>query len=239
MNSLAEYLQHFYSRLKERYAGSLVKVEDTKHIEPNAKEYLIKLAKAGLIEKVRWGWYFIPNDVKDAWDFFEEDRGFKIICCQTAASLLNQDFVHRDAYSLKVSDKSYGRALEEFAKRRGWRISVEYVAKPKGYTRIDRLLVEGVDETIIECMQKWAFMDAFAVLYTNRKSIRLEELLKRNYWQRVSGTKIRVRQALEYGCRLINDLTDERIFDVRGRKLGDDYVKSEIEEAVEKVVELS
>jgi len=235
---MTDYLQRFYSRLRERHAGSLVKVEDTKSIEPNAKEYLFKLAKKGLIEKVRWGWYFVPNNVRDPWDFLEEDRRFKVICCQTAASLWNQDFVHRDAYSLMVSDRSYGRALVEFAKRRGWRINVEYVAMPKGYTKIGKLLVEDVNETIIECMQKWAFMDAFAVLYSNRKRIRLEGLLRRSYWKRVGGTNIRVRQVLEYGCRLINDLTDKRIFDVRGRELDDDYVKSEIEEAVEKVVEL-
>jgi len=238
VNSMAKYLQRFYSRLKERHAGSLVKVEDTKYIEPNAKEYLIKLTKLGLIEKVHWGWYFIPNKVEDPWDFFEEDGGFKVICCQTAASLWNQDFIHRDAYSLTVSDRSYERALEDFAKIRGWRINVEYVAQPKGYTRIGKLLVQGVNETIIECIQRWAFMDAFAVLYSNRKKIVLEALLKRSYWKRVYGTNIRVRQVLEYGCRLINESVNRKIFSVRKQELNDAYVKREVEEAVEKVVEL-
>lgn len=235
---MAEYLQRFYSRLKEKHTGSLIKVEDAKRIEPNAKEYLIKLAKAGLIEKVRWGWYFVPNNAKDPWDFFEEDKGFKMICCQTAASLWNQDFVHRDAYSLRVSDRSYGKALEEFAKRRGWRFNVEYVAKPKGSRRIGKLLVEDIGETIIECAQNWAFMDAFATLYSNRGRIALEGLLKRGYWKRIYGTNVRVRQALEYGCHLINELSDDEIFDIRKQELVDDYVRREIEEAVERVVEL-
>jgi len=116
---MANYLERFNKRLRKRYAGCLVKVEDVKKVEPNAKEYLNKLAKAGLIEKVRWGWYWVPDDVKDPWDFFKKDKGFKIISCQTAASLWNNDFIHRDAYALKVSDRSYAKALEEFAKKRG------------------------------------------------------------------------------------------------------------------------
>lgn len=68
----------------------MVKVEDIKN-EPNAREYLNKLAKAGLVERVRWGWYWIPDKIKDPWDFFEKDKGFKIISHQTAASLWNSD----------------------------------------------------------------------------------------------------------------------------------------------------
>lgn len=230
------YLQRFYERLREKHAGSLVKVE---YVEwPNAKEYLNKLAKAGLIERVRWGWYWIPTDIKDPWDFFEKDRGFKIISCQTAASLWNQDFVHRDAYVLKVSDRSYGRALEEFAKRKGWRVKVEYVNKPKNYGKIGKLFVENIDETIINCMQRWAFMDAFAVLYSNRDKVRLRDLFKQSYWKRIHGTNIRVRQALEYGCYLINKLVRKNVFDVRRHEIDDEYVIREIEEAVKRVVEL-
>lgn len=237
---MAEYLQRFYKRLKERFSGSLVKVETAKQIEPNAKEYLNKLAKAGLIERVRWGWYWVPEKIEDAWDFFEKDKNFKIISRQTAASFWNYDFIHRDAYVLKVTDKSYGKALEEFAKRRGWRIHAQYVPKPskENYEKVGNLLVESMEETIIECMQEWAFIDAFATLYSNRKSIRLRKLSEANYWKRVSGSSVRVRQALEYGCHLVNELTGRKIFDVKEPKLEDDYVKREIEEAVEKVVEL-
>ncbi len=235
---MERYLRHLYERLKSKYSGCLVKVEDVKRMEPNAKEYLNKLAKGGLIERVRWGWYWIPDDVRDPLDFLEKDRGFKIISCQTAASLWNQDFVHRDAYLLRISDRSYGRALEEFGRKRGWRFEVEYVNKPSNYRKAGKLLVEDIDETIIECIIRWAFMDAFAALYSNRDKIRLSHLSKRAYWRRISGTNVRVRQALEYGCHLINEAAGENMFDVQKSKLNDDYVKREIEEAVERVVEL-
>ena len=77
---MVEYLQRFYERLRKEYAGSLVKVENIKPMEPNAKEYLNKLAKAGLIEKVRWGWYWVPDKIRDPLDFFEKDKGFKMVC---------------------------------------------------------------------------------------------------------------------------------------------------------------
>ncbi|MEM4311997.1 MAG: hypothetical protein QXX95_06385 [Nitrososphaerales archaeon] len=235
---MADYLKRFNERLRKRYAGCLVKVKDIEKTETHAKEYLNKLARAGLVEKVRWGWYWVPDNIKDSWDFFEKDKGFKIISCQTAASLWNNDFIHRDAYLLKVSDRSYGKALEEFAKRRGWRVQVEHSAKPTNYRKAGKLFVEDMDETIIECMSRWAFVDAFATLYSNRDRIKLEDLSKQSYWRRVRGTKIRVRQALEYGCHLINKLAGEDVFDVREPRLRDEYVKREIEEAVEKVVEL-
>lgn len=238
MNNIANYLKRFNERLRERYAGCLVKVKDVKKVEQHAKEYLSKLARAGLVEKVRWGWYWVPDDIKDAWDFFEKDKGFKVISCQTAASLWNNDFIHRDAYLLKVSDRSYGKALEEFAKKRGWRVQVEYSVKPTKYKKAGKLFVEDMDETIIECMNRWAFMDAFATLYYNRDRIKLKELSKKSYWRRIRGTDIRVRQALEYGCHLINELVGKEIFDVREPRLRDEYVKREIEEAVRKVVEL-
>ena len=235
---MVEYLQRFYERLRKEYAGSLVKVENIKPMEHNAKEYLNKLAKAGLIEKVRWGWYWVPDKIRDPLDFFEKDKGFKMVCCQTAASLWNQDFVHRDAYSLRVSDRSYGKALEEFAKRRGWRVQVKYVDRPANYRKAGGLVVEDMDETIIECMSRWAFMDAFATLYSNRGRIKLEDLSKRSYWKRIRGTNVRVRQALEYGCNLINESAGREVFGCRMAKLDDEYLKREIEEAVEKVVEL-
>lgn len=231
-----KYLKSFYELLKQKYSGSLVKVGEIK--EPNAKEYLNKLAKAGLIERVTWGWYWIPDDITDPWDFFEKDKGFKVVCCQTAASMWNQDFVHRDTYSLKVSDRSYGKALEEFAKKKGWRFQIEYVEKPENYVKVGKLYVENVGEVITECLGRWAFIDAFAALYANRDDINFEDLAKQSYWKRISGTNIRVRQALEYGGRLINEMTGKDLFEVRKTKLENEYVRREIEEAVEKVVEL-
>ncbi|MFQ6075529.1 MAG: hypothetical protein ACE5Z5_05275 [Candidatus Bathyarchaeia archaeon] len=199
------------------------------------------MAKAGLVERVRWGWYWVPAEVKDVWDFFEKDRNFKIISAQTAASLRNYDFIHRDVYLLKVTDRSYGKALETFAERRGWKVRTEYIAKPSDvrYEDVGGLFVESVEETVIECMQGWAFTDAFATLYSNRDRIELKRLSEEGYWKRISGSDVRVRQALEYGCHLVNELTGRRVFDVKERRLEDDYVKREVEEAVEKVVSLA
>jgi len=238
VNNVPGYLQRFHEQLSRKYAGSLVRVMDVKEMEPNAKEYLNKLAKAGLIEKAGWGWYWVPRDIKDPWDFFEKDKGFKVVSCQTAASLWNNDFIHRDVYVLRVSDRSYGRALEEFAKRRGWRFQVEYLDKKMKCKKVGRLLVEDVHETIIECMNRWAFIDALATLYSNRHRIKLSDLLRQSYWKRIRGSNVRVRQALEYGCFLINESIGNRVFDVRKPRLDDEYLKRELEEAVEKVVEL-
>jgi predicted transcriptional regulator of viral defense system len=240
VNNVPEYLQHFHEHLKERFSGSLVKVKTVEEIEPNAKEYLNKLAKAGLVERVRWGWYWIPAEIKDIWDFLEKDRNFKVVSAQTAASLWNYDFVHRDVYLLKVTDRSYGEALEAFAERRDWKVRTEYVDKSDAdYEKVDGLFVESVGKTVIECLQDWAFTDAFAALYSNRERVRLKRLSKEAYWKRISGSHVRVRQALEYGCHLVNELTGQRIFDVKEPQLEDEYVKREIEEAVEKVVSLA
>jgi len=233
------YLQRFYEKLKEKYGGSLVKVEEIRKIEPNAKEYLNKLAREGLIERVRWGWYWIPDEIKDPWEFFEKDKNFKIISCQTAATLWDLGFMNVGTFVVKVTDKSYGKALEEFFKKRGWRIWVEVVSKPTSYVKLNGLLVESLDETIIECVQRWAFMDAFAALYVNRDKIDLKTLLKKCYWRRIKGTNVRVKQAIEYGCHLINKLTGKNMFNVRKMEIKDEYLKGWIEEAVEKVVELA
>ncbi len=232
---MPEYLNQFYRKMKRKWKGSLVKVEYVE--EPNAKEYLNKLAKEGLIEKVSWGWYWIPEEIEDVWDFLGRDKNFKVVAMQTAASLWNYDFVHRDTVVLKVRDSSYGRALQEFAKQRGWSVEVEY-AKAINYRKMGNLFVEDLEDTVIDCLQHWAFMDAFAALYTNREKLRLERLADAAYWRRISRTDVRVRQALEYGAYKMNELSGERLFSVRGLDLKDEFVKGEIDEAVEKVVEL-
>ena len=114
---MPEYLTQFSKKLK-LYEGSLVSVKSVKGIEPNAKEYLNKLSKEGSIERVKWGWYWVTAEVKDVWDFLEKDQNFKVVSAQTAASFWNNDFVHRDVYVLKVNDKSYGKALKEFGKKK-------------------------------------------------------------------------------------------------------------------------
>jgi len=236
---MSNYLKEFHERLRE-WRGSLVRVKSLKSIEPNAKEYLNKLSKEGLIERVKWGWYWVPTEIKDVWDFLEKDKNFKVISAQTAASFWNYDFIHRDVYVLKVRDKSFGKALKEFARRRGWNVEAEYskdFSKAK-YKKFGKLLVEDMEDNVIECLQNWAFTDAFATLYSNRDRISLDRLYKESYWKRVSKTDVRVRQALEYGCHRINELSGKELFPSREPKLEDDFVRREIDEAVEKVVEL-
>lgn len=234
---MSEYLQRFNERLRQKYGGSLVRVETVRRMESNAKEYLNKLAKAGLIERVKWGWYWIPDHVKDFWEFLERDRNFKVVSGQTAASLWNYDFIHRNAYFLRVKDRSFAKALEAFGKRKGWNIRAEYAPYVK-YTRIGNLSVEDMESTVIDCLQNWAFTDALATLYSNREKIRLKDLPKRTYWKRVSGTNIRVRQVLEYALSRANELAGEKLFPVKEGKVEDEYLKRELDEAVEKVVEL-
>jgi len=232
-----EYLIEFNKRLKP-YKGSLVSVKSIKAIETKAKEYLNKLSKEGLIERVRWGWYWVPTEVKGVWDFLEKDKNFKVISAQTAASFWNNDFVHRDVYVLKVRNKSFGKALKEFGKKRGWSFEIEYakdVSKIK-YRKVGNLYVEDIEKNIIECLQKWAFADAFATLYENKSKINLNRLYKDSYWKRISKTNIRAKQALEYGFHQLEELGVE--FPHHETKLEDDFVRREIDEAVERVVEL-
>jgi predicted transcriptional regulator of viral defense system len=234
---MSEYLIEFNKRLKP-YKGSLVSVKSIKAIEPKAKEYLNKLSKEGLIERVRWGWYWVPTEVKGVWDFLEKDKNFKVISAQTAASFWNNDFVHRDVYVLKVRNKSFGKALKEFGKKRGWSFEIEYakdVSKIK-YRKVGNLYVEDIEKNIIECLQKWAFADAFATLYENKSKINLNRLYKDSYWKRISKTNIRAKQALEYGFHQLEELGVE--FPHHETKLEDDFVRREIDEAVERVVEL-
>ena len=122
---MPDYLTEFSKRLSH-YEGGLIKVKSRKAIEPKAKEYLNKLSKDGSIERVKWGWYWVPTEVKDVWDFLEKDQNFKVVSAQTAASFWNNDFVHRDVYVLKVKDESYGKALKELGKKKGWNFEVEY-----------------------------------------------------------------------------------------------------------------
>ena len=235
---MPEYLTQFSKKLFP-YEGSLVRAKSVKGIEPNAKEYLNKLSKEGSIERVKWGWYWVPTEVKDVWDFLEKDQNFKVVSAQTAASFWNNDFVHRDVYLLKVKDKSYGKALKEFGKKKGWNFEVEYSkdASKIKYRKIGNLLVEDIEENVIECIQKWAFADAFATLYENRDKINLDRLYKESYWKRISKTNVRAKQALEYGFHQLGELGGVE-FPHRETKLEDSFVRREIDEAIERVVEL-
>jgi hypothetical protein len=96
------YLEEFHKALKTPWAGSLVKVSQLRH--DHAKEYLNKLAREGAVERVAWGWYWVPVAVKDVWDFLAKDQNYKVIAARTAASFWNQDFIHRNVYRIKVQD---------------------------------------------------------------------------------------------------------------------------------------
>jgi hypothetical protein len=235
---MPDYLKEFHERLRE-WQGSLVRVKAVKEIEPNAKEYLNKLSKEGSIERVKWGWYWVPTEIRDIWDFLGKDKNFKVVSAQTAASFWNNDFVHRDVYVLKIKDKSYGKALKEFGKKRGWDIEVECSKDPSKikYRQIGNLFVEDMEDNVIECLQNWAFIDAFATVYENRDRINLDRLYKESYWKRVSKTNVRIKQVLEYGFHQMTKLGDVRIPHKEPR-FNDNFVKREINEAVEKVVEL-
>jgi hypothetical protein len=235
---MPDYLKEFHAKLRE-WQGSLVRVKTVKEIEPNAKEYLNKLSKEGSIERVKWGWYWVPTEIRDIWDFLGKDKNFKVVSAQTAASFWNNDFVHKDVYVLKVKDKSFGKALKEFGKKRGWDIEVDYSKDPSKikYKQIGNLFVEDMEDNVIECLQNWAFIDAFATVYENRDRINLDRLYKESYWKRVSKTDVRVKQVLEYGFHQMAKLGDVRIPHKEPR-FNDNFVKREIDEAVEKVVEL-
>ncbi|MFH0748370.1 MAG: hypothetical protein V1915_00365 [Candidatus Bathyarchaeota archaeon] len=235
---MADYLKEFHKKLRD-CRGSLIRVKSIKSIEPNAKEYLNKSSKKGLIERIKWGWYWVPTETTDIWDFLEKDKNFKVVSAQTAASFWNNDFIHRDVYVLKVKDKSYGKALKEFAKKRGWNVEVKYLKDPSKirYRKVGNLLVEDIEENVIDCLQNWAFADAFATLYENRDRINLDRLYKESYWKRISKTNVRAKQALEYGFHQMSELGGAE-FTHRETKLDDDFVRREIDEAIEKVVEL-
>ena len=232
---MQDYLEQFFKGISS-WKGSLFKVEHVE--EPYAKEYLGKLVKAGLVERVSWGWYWIPGKAGTFWDFLRGDRNFKAIAGQTAASFWNNDFIHRDVYVVKVKDSSYGKALVAFAKARGWAVVVELVKEDDTYVKSDGVYVEAIEDCVIGCMQRWAFADAFAVLYENRKKSLYPCLAEKSYWKRISKSDVRVRQALSYGLGRLNVLARQDIFPVGRTSLGDSFVVKEIDEAVEKVVDL-
>lgn len=238
---MIKYLDRFNTKLKKEFKGSLVKVDKVRDIEPNAKEYLNKLAKAGYIQSVVWGWYWVPDNYKDFYDFLKKDKNFKILSAQSAASFWDYDFIHREIYNIKVDDKSFKSALEAFAKIKDWKIAVEYVDDPDKLRYIKRggIYIETREETIIECIQKWAFLDAFAVLYTNRNRIILKELKRRAYWNRISKSRIRVRQAIDYGSYKLFKLLGDSKFKTREISIDDEFIKNDIDEAIDRVVEFA
>ncbi len=234
------YLEEFRTALAKEWSGGLFRVRDAEKVHPRAKEYLHRLSKRGEVKRVGWGWYCIPEEYRDPWDFLARDKGFKVVIKQTAASIWNYDFIHRDIYRLAVEDRSYKRALESFAKQMGWSFEVEYHDKiPYEYRRIDDLFVEAPESCVVSCMSEWSFADAFAVLYFRRGEVDLEKLRRMARWKRISRTDTRVWTAVKYGCGLLNEKLGKRIFRVRSTDLKRDDVKELIGEAVEKAIKFA
>ncbi len=234
------YLDGFKAMLMKNWSGSLFSVSCAQKIHPRAKEYLHRLRKSDGAKHIAWGWYWIPTSYRDAWDFLAKDKGFKVIIKQTAASIWNYDFVHRDIFRLAVNDRSYKRALESFAKQMNWIFEVEYYRKvPYEYKKIDGLFVEALESCIVNCLAEWSFTDAFATLYFRRKEINFNKLRQLARWRRISKTNLRTWTAIKYGCKLFNEHLGGEVFKVKTIELRQDEVKELIDEAVGKVVEFA
>jgi len=232
------YLDSFNEALRRSYLGSLFSVKHVYRFHPRAKEYLYRLKGLGKVKRVSWGWYYIPKE-QDVWSFLAEDKNFKVLIKQTAASIWNYDFVHRNVYRLAVKDKSYKRALEEFGRSRGWIFEVEvYDEIPYEYIRLDNLLVESLESSIVSCIAEWSFLDALAALYFRREEIDFNKLKKISRWRRVSRGNIRVWSVIKYACSLFNEKTGEDLFRVRKNSLGGS-IKELVDEAVNRVVEFA
>jgi hypothetical protein len=210
-----------------------------KEIEPNAKEYLNSLAKNGIIERVTWGWYWVPDEYMDFFDFLKKDKNFKVLSGQSAASFWNHDFIHRDIYSIKVVDKSFEKALKIFAKNRDWEVNIEYTEdiSEVDYIKREGFYIETPVETIVDCIHRSAFADAFAVLFMIRKRVKIKEFYERIYWKRIARSDIRVRQVLEYGRYRFYQLLKDPAFKTRKMTIKDKFIRRDIDEAVERVVE--
>ncbi|MFB0563942.1 MAG: hypothetical protein ACETWM_22305 [Candidatus Lokiarchaeia archaeon] len=217
----------------------MFRVSDAQQINGRAKEYLHRLNKLGEVQRVHWGWYYIPEK-QDVWEFLGKDKNFKVLIKQTAASIWNYDFVHRNVYRLAVEDQSYKNALENFAKERGWIFEVEYHERiPYKYKKNDGLFIESIESCIVNCTSEWAFMDAFATLYFRRNEVDFHKIKQLGRWRRIVRTNTRVWTAIKYGLNLFNEQLGKRVFNVRAMDLEQNDIKELIVEAVERVMEFA
>lgn len=233
------YLDAFNAALRRDYSGSLFSVKHAHQIHPRAKEYLYRLKSSGEVRHVGWGWYYIPGE-QDVWGFLAADRNFKVLIKQTAASMWNYDFVHRNVYRLAVRDRGFKRALESFGERRGWIFEVEVYEKkiPYEYERVGNLLVESLESSIVSCIADWSFLDSLSALYFRREEVDFRKLRRISRWRRISRSSTRVWSVIKYACNLFNEGFGEKIFDVRRTSLNRD-VKELVDEAVGKVIEFA
>jgi len=232
------YLESFHAQLEKRARGSLISVREAEEIQPNAKKYLAQLAGKGQIEKVTWGWYWIPARYKSFFNFLAKEKHFKALQKQTAAGVWNGDFVHRDHYTVAVSDPSYARALKAFTRSRGWNLTVETRDFASfEYVKVGELYVETLEETIVDCLKEWAFVDAFASLYENYDSIAWNKI-SRHAWERIQRSNARVGQVLRYGSSIIGQETANSGFPATRANISDSFVRRQVDEAARKVAEL-
>ena len=232
-------MDSFMARMA-RYRGSLVRVKDALGLHARAKEYLHRLSTAGVVRHVGWGWYWIPARYNDPLEFLAMDKGFKVLTRHTAARVWSYGFVKRSTYSLAVTDRSYKRALESFAKLMGWVFEVKYYRSlPFGYIRVGKLFVEELEHSIASCVASWEFLDGLAALYVRRDEVSFEKLRAISRWMRIAKTDVRVWSAIRYACHLFNEELRKKMFRVRKAELENAEVRELLEEAVAKVVELA
>ncbi len=233
------YLQDFKSALKQEWAGSLFTVRSALRMNQRAKEYLHRLNKSGEVTRVHWGWYYLPEK-EDPWEFLVKDKGFKVVIKQSAASVWNYDFIHRDIIHLAVAEQSYKNALEGFAGKMGWDFEVEYHDKiPYKYVNIDGLLVQTLETCIVDCIADWAFTDAFATLYYRRREVDFQKLRESARWRRVSKTATRAWQIITFGCGLLNKQQRRSVCKIRETASVPNELEELTREAIEKVVEFA
>ena len=232
------YLDAFRRRLEQKWKGSLVSTSEARETDPNAKKYLSQLVRQGQIEKVVWGWYWVPADCDGFFEFLAKDRHFKVLHKQTAAAYWSGDFIHRDQFAVAVQDSSYGRALEKFAASQGWKVRVEARTFARAeYRAVGGLYVEALEETIADCVKEWAFMDAFASLHQNCKTIDWSRI-SQHYWERIPRSNTRVGQVVKYGASIIGREAGSNSYSQTRARIDDDFVRRQVEEAAERVVEL-
>lgn len=219
-------MSDFRKELETEWKGSLVRVNYIR--KPRAKEYLNRLAKEGAIEKVSWGWYWIPAKIQEPLDFLRKDKNFKMISSQTAASFWNGDFVHRDVYIVKVKDKSYGKALEKFGEGKGWKFQTNATKEKLNFETINGLRVESMERTVVDCLKSYAFEDAFATLYSNKDKIDVKKMERKYYWDRLPHSEIRLRQILGYYWAKVTGKGSQTI--------EDDYIRRNMDDALDKVI---
>jgi len=232
------HLDKFKTMIETNWPGSLISLKHARELHPRAKEYLYRLSRRNEIKRVVRGWYIIPLDYRDPWDFITRDKGFKVIIKQTAASIWNYDFIHRDVIHLAVKDKAYGRALEALGKMIGWNFEVEYhKVIPYEYRKINNLYIETIESSIVSCIVDWSFIDAFATLYFRRREIDFSKLKTLSKWKRISNTDLRAWTLIKYGCSLLNEHLGRRIFKIKPTEIKQMDIKELVKEAVEKVIE--